>query len=98
MPSTTSSSVSAVTIGRGFDLQTKCVGRGDAGRRYGLSLARQHGQDHVAAGDARFQRLGAGSLDRAEPMIEDRAQYLDELALAVGVRLQLGADLGQRGR
>jgi hypothetical protein len=27
-------------------------------------------------------------------MIEDRAQYFDELAVAVGVRLQLGADLG----
>ena len=34
----------------------------------------------------------------AEPMIENRAQYLDELAIAVGVRRQLGADLGQRGR
>ena len=67
---------------------------GGAGRR----RARQHSQDHVAAGDARLQRLGAGGLDRAEPMIENRAQYLDELAVAVGVRLQLGAHLGQRGR
>ena len=32
------------------------------------------GQDLVAAGDGRLQRLGAGGFDRAEPMIENRAQ------------------------
>ena len=31
-------------------------------------------------------------------MIEHRAQNLDELSIAVGVLLQLGANLGQRGR
>jgi len=44
------------------------------------------------------QRLGAGGLDRAEPVIENRAQYLDELAVAVGVRFEFVAHLGQRGR
>ena len=56
--------VVAATIGRGFDLQAKRVGRGDAGRRHGLPPARQHGQDHIAAGDARLQRFGAGGLRR----------------------------------
>ena len=31
-------------------------------------------------------------------MIEHRAQHLDELPVAVGVLLELGADLGQGGR
>ena len=31
-------------------------------------------------------------------MIENRAQDLDELTVCISVRLQLGADLGQRGR
>ena len=44
-----------------------------------------------------LQRLGTGGLDRGQPMIEHRAQHLDELAIAVGVALQLGADLGQAG-
>jgi hypothetical protein len=36
--------------------------RCDAGRRRGLPSARQHGQDHIATGEARFQRFGAGVL------------------------------------
>src|SRR5205807_6142096 len=32
------------------------------------------------------------------PVIEHRAQYLDELSVPVGVLLQLRANLGQRGR
>jgi len=35
-----------------------------------LSLTCQHRQNHVAAGDARLQRLGAGGLDRGQAMIE----------------------------
>jgi hypothetical protein len=33
-----------------------------------------------------------------QPVIEHRAQHLDELSVCVGVWLQLGADLGQGGR
>jgi hypothetical protein len=43
-----------------------CIGRGDAGRRRWLSLARQHGQNHVAAGDAGFQGFGTGRLGRGQ--------------------------------
>jgi hypothetical protein len=53
-----------------------------------LSPTCQHRQNHVAAGDARLQRLGAGGLDRGQAMIEHRAQHLDELAVAVGVMVQ----------
>jgi hypothetical protein len=52
-----------------WERDAKRVGSGDAGRRRGLPPARQHGQDHIAAGDARLQRLGAGGLDRGKPMI-----------------------------
>jgi hypothetical protein len=44
--------VVAATIGQGFDLQAKRVGRDDADRCGGLALARQHSQDYIAAGDA----------------------------------------------
>ena len=60
-----------------------------------LALARQHGQDHIATGDAGLQRFGAGGLDGGQPMVEHRAQHLDELAVAIGMLLQLGAHLGQ---
>ena len=30
------------------------------------------------------ERFGAGGFDRAQPMVEHRAQHLDELAIAVG--------------
>jgi len=54
-------------------------------------LARQHGQDHIAAGDARLQRFGAGAFDGGQSMIEHGAQHLDELSVSVGMLLQLDA-------
>ena len=63
--------VVAATIGHGFDLQAKRIGRGDAGRHCGLSPARQHGQDHIAASDAGIQCFGAGGIDRTQA--RDRA-------------------------
>lgn len=73
---------------RGFDLQTQRIGRGDAGWRRRLSLARQHSQNHIAIGEARLQRLGTGGLNRGQSVIEHRAQDFDELAVGVGMRLQ----------
>jgi hypothetical protein len=57
---------------------------------------RAHGPDHIATGDTGLQGFGTGSLDGGQPMIEHRAQHLDELSISVGVLLQLDADLGQR--
>ena len=45
-----------------------------------------------------LQRLGAGGLDRRQTMIEHRAEHFDELLIAVGMLLQLCANLSQRGR
>jgi hypothetical protein len=87
----------AATIGRGFDLQAKRIGRGDAGRRRWLSLARQHGQNHVAAGDAGLQGFGTGCLDRDQAMVEHRAQHLDEMTITVGVAFQLGRTWAKAG-
>ena len=78
--------------------RTQRIERCDAWRSYRLTLASQHGQNHVAAGDAGFQRFNAGGLDCAQPMIEHGAPHFDELAIAVGVAFQLGADLGQGRR
>jgi hypothetical protein len=47
----------------------------------------QHGQNHIAAGEAGLQRFGAGGLDRGQPMVEHRAEHFDELTIAVGVLL-----------
>ena len=41
-----------------------------------LSPARQHGQDHIVAGDAGRQGFGAGGLDRIQPIVKHRAQHL----------------------
>src|SRR3546814_13952146 len=54
--------------------------------------------DLIAAGDAGLQGLGTGRLDRGQAMVEHRPQHLDELAIAVGVALQLGANPGQGRR
>ncbi len=53
---------------------------------------------YIATGDAGLQRFRTGGLNRGHAVIQHRAQYLDELSVPVGVLLQLGADLGQRGR
>jgi hypothetical protein len=84
--------VVAPAIGHGFDLQAQRVGRGDAGRRLRLPLARQHAQNHLAAGDAGRDRCGprvrascGPRIDsgrprpRIQPMVEHRAQHFDEL-------------------
>ena len=60
-----------------------------------LALPGKDGQDHIAAGDARLERFVTGGLDGGQSMIEHRTQHLDELAVAIGVLLQLGAHLGQ---
>ncbi len=60
--------------------------------------ARQHGQDHVAAGDPRRERLGAGSLHGRQAMSQYCTEDFDELLIAVGMLLQLRANLGQRRR
>jgi hypothetical protein len=60
-------------------------------------LARQYSENHISAGDVSLQRFGAGCLNRGQSMIEHRGENFDELAVGVGVRLQLRADLGQAG-
>src|SRR6516164_9607233 len=72
--------VVAATIGRGFDLQAKRVGRSNAGWGRGLTAARQHCQDHIATSDAGLQRFRTGGLDRGQAVIEHRAEHLDELS------------------
>ena len=62
------------------------------------SLARQYGQDHIAAEDARCQGFATGCLDRGQSVVEHCTQHFDELAIVVGMRLQLRTDFGQAGR
>ena len=59
--------VVAGAVGDRLGLEFERVGRGDAGRGRWLSLASEDGEDHVAAGDAGLQRLGAGLVDAATP-------------------------------
>ncbi len=61
-------------IGHRFDVQPQRGGRGDAGRHRRLPLARQNGQDDVAAGDAGLQGFGAGRLDGIKAVVQHRAQ------------------------
>jgi hypothetical protein len=93
-PCSAEKGVVAGAVGDRLGLELERVGRGDAGRGRRLSLARENGDDHVAAGDAGLQRLGAGLFDGAHAMIGRGGQNLDELAVAIGVAAQLGADLG----
>jgi hypothetical protein len=90
--------VVAAAISRGFDLQTQRSGCGHAGRCSRLPLTRQYSQNHIAAGDVHRQRFGTGCLDRLQSMVEHRAQHFDELAIGIGMRLQLRAHLSQAGR
>ena len=48
----------------------------------------------IAAGDAGRERFAAGGIDSIEPMVEHRAEDFDELAITVGMLLQLRTDLG----
>ena len=97
-PCSAEKGVVAGAVGDRLGVELERVGRGDAGRRRGLSLAREDGDDHVAAGDAGLQRLGAGGLHGGHAMIGDGGENLDELAVAVGVAAQLEPDLGQGWR
>ena len=49
----------------------------------------EDGQNHIAARDAGRERFGAGGFDSIQPMVEHRAQDFDELAITVGMLLQL---------
>ena len=68
--------VVAGAVGDRLGVELERVGRGDAGRRRGLSLAREDGDDHVAAGDAGLQRLGADGLHGGHAMIGDGGELL----------------------
>ncbi len=63
-----------------------------------LALPGQDGQDDVTGGESRLQRLGTGGLDGGQPMLGHGPQDLDELAVAIGMLGELGADLAQAGR
>ncbi len=46
----------------------------------------------------RLHRLGTGGVDGRQAMIQHGAEYFDELLIAIGMLLQLRADLRQSGR
>jgi hypothetical protein len=76
-------------------------GRGggeDRRRRAGVASARQDVQDDVGRMNVLGERLGAGGLDRRQPVGEHRGEDLDHLPVAVVRACELAPDPVQRRR
>ena len=76
----------------------KRFGGEDGGGRSDLALPGQDVQHHVAAEQACRERLGAGGLDRRQPVGQDGTQDVDHLPVAVGHGFEFAAHALQRFR
>ena len=72
--------------------------REDRGRRAGIALAGEDVEDDVGGVDAVGDRLGAGGLDRRQPVGEHRGEDVDHLPIAVVGAGELAPHALHRGR
>ena len=72
--------------------------REDRGWRAGIALAGQDVEDDISGVDALGDRLGAGRLDRRQPVGEHRGEDVDHLPIAVIGAGELAPDALHRGR
>ena len=67
--------------------------RGEYGEwRTGITVTRQNVENDVGGMDALAQRLGAGGLDRRQPVVEYRREDFHHLPIAIGGAGELAAD------
>jgi hypothetical protein len=71
------------TIGDGRMAQRQGSRREDRGRWGGITLAGKDVQDDVGGVDTVGDRLGAGGLDRQQPVGEHRGEDVDHLPIAI---------------
>ena len=83
--------VVALTVGHRLVAKLQALGRRDGRRRCRLALPGQDVEYDVGAARTAVERLGAGRLDRLQPVLQHCRQHRDELPVAVVVGRQPGS-------
>lgn len=90
--------VVAGTIRDRLVAQPQALGGQDGDGRGALVLSGEDVEDHVGRVHALAQRLGAGHLDRGQPVAKHGGEDLDHLAIAVDAAGELAPDAVESGR
>ena len=88
--------VVALTVGHRLVAELQALGRRDGCRRRGLALPGEDVENDVGATGAAVERFGAGHLDRFQPVLLNRSQDSDELAVAVVAAREPGPHAAER--